>query len=192
MTRRISGSASAIAMLLAAAGCAATTKVDRAAGDGLYLCRGVGVSNAPPTDSRLRVVTFRTVVRPRGRMLATAPVAGCLSSGFGDRRGGAGVRHDGIDLSTNGADAIRAAGDGRIAAVSRLRGYGLTVDIDHGSGVMTRYAHLSRVADGIETGARTPAGAVIGFTGRSGNATGVHLHYEIRLDGRPVDPLSLD
>ena len=175
------------------AGCATTpTNPNSSASAGasrLALCPGVFISNAPAADTTRQIIAFTPQTRVRGRQLLRAPVRGCVSSGFGPRRGGAGAFHEGLDLFTREPRAISAAGDGVILRAASLRGYGRTIDIDHGNGVVSRYAHLSRFSRAIRTGARVNGGAIIGETGRSGNATAVHLHYEILVDGAPIDPL---
>jgi murein DD-endopeptidase MepM/ murein hydrolase activator NlpD len=155
----------------------------------LDLCSGVTVSNPPATDGYARVLAYTPFTAVRNVVLARAPVEGCLSSAYGPRRGGAGAFHDGLDLYTGAPRIAVAGGDGRVTAAGSRRGYGLTVEIDHGRGVSTLYAHLSDLAPGVREGVSIRGGAPVGRTGRSGNATAVHLHYEIRLDGRPVDPL---
>lgn len=175
-------------------GCASTPP-PRSADNGysmhaLRLCPGMSVSNAPQTDSAGFAKTYSPMTVLRGVMLARAPVDACLSSGYGPRSGGAGSFHDGLDLYTGSPRAVLAGGDGRIAFISELRGYGLTVEIDHGDGVATRYAHLSKAAPGLRVGEFMRAGDHVGQSGRTGNATAVHLHYEIRLDGRPLNPLT--
>lgn len=179
-----------IALLLGA--CA--TAPPRMAGEpwsapALDLCPGVAVSNAPATDNYRRVLAYTPFTAVRNIVIARAPVAGCVSSAFGPRSGGAGSFHEGLDLFTGGPRLVAAGGDGRVVSAGGRRGYGLTVEIDHGRGVSTLYAHLSDLAPGVRAGARLAAGAPVGRTGRSGNATAVHLHYEILIDGRPVDPL---
>ncbi|MEO1013590.1 MAG: M23 family metallopeptidase [Pseudomonadota bacterium] len=180
-----------LAILLLATGCAVQRHEAYAVADGrapLHLCSGVQVSNAPPADGARRVRSHQRVIEVRRIALLSIPTRGCLSSGFGPRRNRR--PHEGVDISTRRPTPIVAAGGGRVDAVHRLGGYGLTVDIDHGRGVTTRYAHLSRIADGLREGARIEAGDRIGLTGRSGNATGVHLHYEVRVNGRPIDPFN--
>jgi murein DD-endopeptidase MepM/ murein hydrolase activator NlpD len=147
------------------------------------------VSNAPATDGYRRILAYTPYTAIRNVVLARAPTAGCMSSAFGPRQGGAGAFHDGVDLYTGSPRFVAAGGDGRIVEAGTRRGYGLTVEIAHGRGVSTLYAHLSDLAPGVSEGAPIRAGAPVGRTGRSGNATAVHLHYEIRIDGRPVDPL---
>ena len=180
-----------LAMLFAAA--CATQPNDRAQSakgfsTSLKLC-DMRVSNAPSTDRAGRVARFDPFIVVRGVSLARAPVTGCLSSGFGKRRGGAGSLHKGIDLYTGGARPIYAAGDGRIVQLGSQRGFGRTVLIRHRNGVETRYAHLSDFASGLKIGSKISAGSVIGRTGSTGNATGVHLHYEILVSGKAINPL---
>jgi murein DD-endopeptidase MepM/ murein hydrolase activator NlpD len=155
----------------------------------LELCRGVAVSNAPATDGDARIIAYTPFTAVRDIVIARAPVLGCVSSAFGPRSGGAGAFHEGLDLFTGSARVVVAGGDGRIVSAGGRRGYGLTVEIAHGRGVSTLYAHLSDLAPGLREGAAIAAGASLGRTGRSGNATAIHLHYEVLLDGRPVDPL---
>lgn len=178
---------------IAAAGCASAPSGPDASpfSSAMSVCRGLTVSNAPPNDGQGRIDGFSPVVDVRHRRLLTAPTAGCLSSGFGRRDGRRGI-HEGVDISTYGQPRpVLAGGDGEVTFAGRYGEYGLTVMIDHGRGVSTRYAHLSRIASDLRPGARVQAGAPIGQTGRTGKATGVHLHYEIRVDGRPVDPFGV-
>lgn len=157
----------------------------------LSLCKGVRISNAPQTDSAGRIINFDAIANINGVSLLRAPVEACVSSGFGPRRGGASSFHHGVDLYTGGPKPIFAGGAGTVAAVESLRGYGKTVLVDHGRGVKTRYAHLSSYADGLSPGRRVAKGDRLGLTGRTGNATAVHLHYEILIDGRRHNPLTV-
>ncbi|MBP2668460.1 MAG: LysM peptidoglycan-binding protein [Deltaproteobacteria bacterium] len=114
------------------------------------------------------------------------PVEGTVSSGFGGREGG---RHAGVDLIAPKGTEVRAAELGIVVyAGEGMRGYGKAVVLDHGEGVTTLYGHLDAIH--VESGDAVPAGAPIGTVGRSGNATTYHLHFEIRVDGEPVDPLA--
>lgn len=116
-----------------------------------------------------------------------------LSSTFGRRLHpvhGVVRQHAGVDWTAPRGTPVRAAGTGRVAFVGRMRGYGRVIDLAHGSGVVTRYAHLSSVAEGLDRGDRIAAGDVIGGIGSTGTATGPNLHYEVRLEGRAVDPLA--
>jgi murein DD-endopeptidase MepM/ murein hydrolase activator NlpD len=123
---------------------------------------------------------------------SAAPILGArLSSVFGRRNHPVlgGVRmHTGIDYAAPVGTEVSATGAGRIIFTGTIRGYGLTVDIDHGGGVVTRYAHLSEIADTVEQGTRVKAGNKIGAVGSTGLVSGPNLHYEVRVDGRPIDP----
>ena len=123
---------------------------------------------------------------------SAAPILGArLSSVFGRRNHPVlgGVRmHTGIDYAAPVGTEVSATGAGRIIFAGTIRGYGLTVDIDHGGGVVTRYAHLSEIADTVEQGTRVKAGNRIGAVGATGLVSGPNLHYEVRVDGRPIDP----
>lgn len=98
-------------------------------------------------------------------------------------------RHEGIDLRAPAGSLVRSAGAGRVVRAGREGPFGLLVVIDHGGGLTTRYAHLSRIL--VREGERVAAGRPIGRVGSSGRSTGPHLHYELRVAGEPVDPLRL-
>ena len=123
-------------------------------------------------------------------MLTVEPVAQTTSSGFGwrddpfrhNRR-----YHPGTDFRAQSGTPVLAAGDGKVIYAARMHGYGNVIFIDHGGGVVMRYGHLRRIQ--IKRGAQVAAGQQIGLVGMTGRATGPHLHYEVRLDGRPVDPI---
>jgi len=124
-------------------------------------------------------------------VLTTEPVANTESSGFGWRDDPIRHRpkfHSGTDFRGERGTPVLAAGDGIVVFAGRRGGYGNVIDVDHGGGVITRYAHLRR----IEAKRETPviAGQRIGQVGSTGRATGPHLHFEVRLDGRPVDPVT--
>jgi murein DD-endopeptidase MepM/ murein hydrolase activator NlpD len=124
--------------------------------------------------------------------LLRAPVEGaCLSSGFGFRGAaeGGGREHTGIDLAKAGGSYIFAAGNAEVYDAGLRGGYGYVVELDHGAGVHTIYAHLAEINPAVTRGAHVTAGEAIGFMGMTGNATGVHLHYEVIIDGLKVDPL---
>jgi len=159
-------------------------------GDGLRVCPG-RVANAPASDNAGRVRGFSPIVQVAGASLLRAPVEGCISSGFGPRRGGAGSFHEGLDIFTRSPRVIVAGGDGVVEFIGSQRGYGRTVVIRHNARVKTRYAHLSSYGRSLREGARVSRGEPIGETGRSGNATAVHLHYEILINGRAVNPLAV-
>jgi murein DD-endopeptidase MepM/ murein hydrolase activator NlpD len=95
--------------------------------------------------------------------------------------------HNGIDFAVPLGEATYATASGDVTSAGYSRGYGNMVEIDHGDGLSTRFAHLSRIF--VKEGQRVGGGDVIGQTGNTGRSTGPHLHYEIRLDDRPVDPM---
>lgn len=95
--------------------------------------------------------------------------------------------HEGIDITAAYGTPIIAPAGGRVVKVGWENGYGLAVEIDHGYGVTTRYAHQSRTA--VVVGQVLKRGDRIGFVGSTGLSTGPHLHYEVLIEGRPTDPL---
>ena len=124
------------------------------------------------------------------------PVEGArLSSVFGRRTHpvyGNVRMHTGVDFAAARGTPVQATAPGRVSFIGRRGGYGRVVEIAHGSDTLTRYAHLSAVADGLTQGQRVMAGDLIGRVGATGTATGPNLHYEVLVDGRPTDPLSDD
>ncbi|HET6612898.1 MAG TPA: M23 family metallopeptidase [Kofleriaceae bacterium] len=125
-------------------------------------------------------------------LVRSAPVTAALSSPFGTRSDPLTHRrrrHKGIDLDADRGDPVHAAGAGRVVIARRKGSYGRLVIIDHGFGVQTRYAHLSRIA--VHAGDLVRGGEVVGLVGSSGRATGPHLHFEIRVDGEAIDPTAV-
>lgn len=120
------------------------------------------------------------------------PVAArALTSGFGLRRHPilGGLRsHAGLDLAAPMGTPVVATSAGVVSADGWYGGYGLLVAVDHGGGVQTRYGHMSRLA--VAAGQRVRKGEVIGYVGSTGRSTGPHLHYEMRIGGQAVNPLS--
>jgi murein DD-endopeptidase MepM/ murein hydrolase activator NlpD len=96
--------------------------------------------------------------------------------------------HKGVDYAAPIGTPVRAAGDGRVRFVGRQGGYGNVIELEHGSGVVTVYGHLSRFAPQLRRGQRVELGKVIGFVGMTGLATGPHLHYEYRVRGTHKNP----
>jgi len=157
----------------------------------LHLCSGSHIDNAPQVDRKNHIVGYKPFTRVSGVTLARAPVRGaCLSSGFGPRHDRAG-RHAGIDLATKHKHAIYAGGDGVVEEMRVAGGYGKMILIRHNSRVQTRYGHLSSYARGLRPGDRVDLGDLIGQTGKTGNATGVILHYEIIVNGQARNPLTV-
>ena len=134
-------------------------------------------------EARLRRIAERLPVR--------RPLTGelSLSSQFGARldpftRGYA--LHTGLDMRAETGEPARATATGRVTMAEYSGGYGNMVEVDHGHGLTTRYAHLSALEVG--PGQWLEAGAIVGRVGSTGRSTGSHLHYETRIDGEPVDP----
>jgi murein DD-endopeptidase MepM/ murein hydrolase activator NlpD len=119
-----------------------------------------------------------------------APVRGILTDGFGGRSdpftGEHGV-HNAIDISSAVGQPVRAPADGLVVKAEWANGYGNVIYIAHGYGFSTRYGHLSGYA--VKAGARVKRGDVIGYVGTTGRSTGPHLHYEVRMNNNPVNPL---
>jgi murein DD-endopeptidase MepM/ murein hydrolase activator NlpD len=117
------------------------------------------------------------------------PVEGQVTGSFGERIdpfNGEGAFHSGVDIGSTYGKQIIAPADGVVVATETLGGYGKIIMMDHGSGISTRYGHLSGFA--VTPGQRVQRGDVIGYVGESGRSTGPHLHYEVRINGTPVNP----
>lgn len=134
---------------------------------------------------------YESVLRARGYTPSVWPVMGKLESGFGGRRnpfGGSSYEfHSGQDIEAAWGDPVVAGASGTVTFVGWQNGYGQLVVIDHGGGLTTRYGHLSHtdVAQGQTVG----RSQFIGRVGSTGRSTGPHLHYEIRINDEPVNPL---
>lgn len=113
-----------------------------------------------------------------------APVVGPITSGFGQR---ARDFHEGIDFGVAQGTPVHAAARGQVIAAGPAGGYGLRVDLQHAAGLVTRYAHLSRID--VRYGDTVAAGSTIALSGNTGESTGPHLHFEVRVDGHAVDPV---
>jgi murein DD-endopeptidase MepM/ murein hydrolase activator NlpD len=96
--------------------------------------------------------------------------------------------HTGLDMMAAEGSPIHAAAGGTVVYAGVYFAYGKIVDIQHADGVVTRYAHMQAFASGIAPGSSVSAGALIGKVGHTGHAHGSHVHFEVRIAGRPVDP----
>ena len=100
--------------------------------------------------------------------------------------------HQGVDFAAASGTPVQATGNGVVIERARESTYGNTILLRHSNGWTTRYAHMNRFAIGISVGRRVDQGDVIGYVGMTGLATGPHLHYEMRVRGRPEDPLAVE
>lgn len=141
------------------------------------------------TGSPVRVFEDGEPVR-----LSAAPVLGArISSVFGRRKHpvyGTVRMHTGVDYAAARGTPVFASAPGKVSFIGTRGGYGRVVEIQHDRETMTRYAHLSGFEGGLLAGQQVEAGDRVGAVGASGLATGPNLHYEVRYDGRAVDPLS--
>jgi murein DD-endopeptidase MepM/ murein hydrolase activator NlpD len=120
------------------------------------------------------------------------PVAGRISSGFGERFHpilGYRRMHDGVDLAAPYGTPVVAAADGRVVTAGWHGGYGREVKLSSPGGIETIYGHMSRLA--VAAGASVRRGQVIGYVGSTGLSTGPHLHYEVHVGGKLVNPLTV-
>ena len=145
-------------------------------------------------ESRLSYV--RRDVERREALAASTPsiwpALGWLSGRFGNRSdpfSGEPGYHQGLDISTDKGQPVYATADGSVESASYTGDYGNLIALKHGFGLVTRYGHLSAFA--VKPGQNVKRGAVIGFVGSTGRATGSHLHYEILANGKLIDPLQL-
>ena len=195
----IGGQLAAIEQLLAQAGVDPRRLLQRAGDD---LPAGIGGPLELPEDEPVPLAApegtdlDRTLVRLQAaqRLIAALPLSSPLdsyriTSPFGTRKDpmtGRRAVHRGVDMAAPWNARALAPAPGRVIRAGRHPAYGLMVEVDHGMGIVTRYAHLKKllVKKGDKVDFRQPVG-VVGNTGRS---TGPHLHYEIRIDGEPLDP----
>ena len=120
------------------------------------------------------------------------PVAGWLTSSYGNRRDPitkSADFHPGLDISADYGQPVLATGDATVASAGPNGAYGNMVMLDHGFGIVTKYGHLSRF--NVRGGERVARGHVIGYVGSTGRSTGAHLHYEIWMNGRLTNPMTL-
>ncbi len=121
---------------------------------------------------------------------STAPVRGILTDGFGGRSDpftGEPGTHTAVDISSAIGQAVRAPADGIVVKAEWANGYGNVIYLSHGYGYSTRYGHLKNFA--VHPGNHVKRGDIIGYVGSTGRSTGPHLHYEVRLNNNPVNPL---
>lgn len=140
----------------------------------------VGTKSKPVKTKTAAVSTATAKVSSSGFI---RPTSGKLTSPYGYRRG---RLHKGIDIANKKGTPIKAAKAGRVIRASYYSGYGNSIDIDHGGGVVTRYAHLSKYS--VKKGQQVSQGQLIGKMGSTGNSTGSHLHFEVIIKGVNKNP----
>lgn len=154
------------------------------------------VGELEENSKELEVLILRTQTRSiplpavaRGLRAFIWPARGAFTSGFGLRRHPIfGIRrmHTGVDIGAPRGAPVQAAAGGRVLYTGWFGGYGKIVIIDHGGGISTLYAHLSQIL--TEEGRSVRQGQIIGRVGSTGYSTGPHVHFEVRVNGRPIDP----
>jgi murein DD-endopeptidase MepM/ murein hydrolase activator NlpD len=130
-----------------------------------------------------------TMPEPTGPTMRAALFDGALTSSFGWRQhpiSGGMKFHQGVDIAMPSGRDVPAAQAGQVAFAGEQGAYGLTVVINHGDGVSTRYAHLSAIH--VKAGERVGDGQTIAQSGATGRVTGAHLHFEVLENGEPIDP----
>lgn len=134
---------------------------------------------------------YESVLRERGYTPTVWPVLGKLEGGFGGRRnpfGGSSYEfHSGQDIEAAWGAPVVSGASGKVSFVGWQNGYGQLIVIDHGGGLTTRYGHLSHID--VSLGQTLARGQFIGRVGSTGRSTGPHLHYEVRINDEPVNPL---
>jgi murein DD-endopeptidase MepM/ murein hydrolase activator NlpD len=134
---------------------------------------------------------YEAVLRERGYTPTIWPVNGKLEGGFGGRRnpfGGSGYEfHSGQDIEADWGAPIVSGASGRVTFTGWQNGYGQLVEVDHGGGLTTRYAHLSHID--VQLDQVVERGQLLGKVGSTGRSTGPHVHYEVRINDQPVNPL---
>jgi murein DD-endopeptidase MepM/ murein hydrolase activator NlpD len=113
-----------------------------------------------------------------------------ITSSFGNRKDpffGKLALHTGTDFHFSPGEKVRATAPGKIVSAGWAGGYGNMVEIDHGGGITTRYGHMAQIL--VDVGDSVKTGDAVGLAGSTGRSTGTHLHYEVRENGNPVDPM---
>jgi murein DD-endopeptidase MepM/ murein hydrolase activator NlpD len=155
-------------------------------------------SDAITAQLKARVDAQRAAAAASGETVSLAPaaggfvrpVAGPITSPFGYRIHpiyGTSILHAGVDIGADSGTPIKAAQAGVVVSAGWISGYGNATIIDHGGGVTTLYGHQSAL--GVSAGDKVSQGQTIGRVGCTGSCTGPHLHFEVRINGTPVDPM---
>ena len=143
----------------------------------------VPVKNVLQTIREASTGQATPVLKTRTGRRLSWPTAGIVTSGFGWRWF---RMHTGMDIAGPIGTPVKAAKEGRVVFSGWMGGYGYCIDIDHGNGITTRYGHNSSLH--VQTGAYVYRGQTISAMGSTGHSTGPHLHFEVRINGEPVDP----
>lgn len=149
-------------------------------------------SNLPAEETSLNLEEIVTRI-PKENVPDLWPREDRINNEFGFRRSPFGGRtyefHEGIDIDGERGDPVFASGAGIVVKAGWQGGYGNMVEIEHYDGLTTRYGHLSKVL--VQLGEKVSKGQQIGLVGSTGRSTGPHLHYELRLEGKAIDPRKL-
>lgn len=135
---------------------------------------------------KLDIDTTEAISNINGIKIATLPVSGTISSRYGVSSSIRSSTHTGLDIATKTGTPIKVVADGKVTFAEYSGSYGYLVKVDHGNGVETWYAHTSKMY--VKVGQEVNAGDVIAAVGSTGNSTGPHLHLEVRVNGKHVNP----
>ena len=138
------------------------------------------------TIEKLNIDTTEEISNINGIKIATLPVTGTISSRYGVSSKIRVSTHTGLDIATATGTPIKAAADGTVTFAAYSGSYGYLVKIDHGNGVETWYGHTSKML--VKAGQEVKSGDTIALVGSTGNSTGPHLHFEVRINGEHVNP----
>ena len=155
----------------------------------LYALNAMKTVSLSGVGGRLGPGAFPGMLDDPNAIPSVWPVHGRITAGFGQRMdpfSGEDAFHPGVDIADPYGTDVVATGDGLVIEAEPDAGYGRSILIDHGDGITTRYAHLSRIF--VVVGEQVKQGEIIGAIGTSGRTTGPHLHYEVRIHGTPVNP----
>ena len=148
----------------------------------------MGLANSYPGDLMGRSVATQACVA-LSLMAVTASAGAQVTSGFGTRTDpfhGKAARHSGIDIASPTGTPIYATADAYVGRAQWVGNYGNLVELNHGGGYQTRYAHMHKIL--VRSGQFVRRGTVVGLVGSTGRSTGPHLHYEVRYNGKALDP----
>ena len=156
----------------------------------LYAFNLIRNSSLLPSHTPARMGLFPASALDHGAVPSLWPIHGQIMAGFGQRLdpfSGEGTFHSGVDISAPSGTRVESGADGIILEAGWDTGYGNAIVVDHGSGIATKYGHLSRIF--VVVGQEVKRGEVIGAVGMTGKATGPHLHYEVIVQDTPVNPM---